>query len=533
MTNVIGADRWELRDVALGDIMSTPVVTLEADLSLFLADWLMQARNIRHVPVIDAERRLCGLVTHRTILAAKHRQEPGSPLPVSEIMRPNPIALGASDSAADAARFMVENKIGCAVIVDDDNRIDGIVTESDFLGLATQVLFRSPRIAVDDFMTTNVVTLKEAEPLRVADELMRAGRFRHLPVVDRFNRLTGLVTHRDLLVHRSEGERVTAGDIATRDVWTIQSGSSARNAAGMLADHKFGCLPVIDNGKLVGLITEADVVSLIVRLLARQGGFGNARLSLRTRMSSPVQCTGVDTPLEVAKARMSHAGISCLGVVSDTNSIVGIATISDLIGPGIGDGSEVVGDRMTRDVVRVDIGASVAQAAQLIVEQEIHRVFVVEEARLVGVFSTSDATAAVRDEKIHTPLSEIMSPIVMTIDAGERLESGAEFLETARLHGLIVVDRGWPIGVLTQREVLLGKRGDNVVVDETMSGALLCLSSKLPAFRAAAQMVELGVGHVVAMDEGRAVGVVTGSDMAKLCARLDEGEAGKSIASTA
>lgn len=123
---------------------------------------------------------------------------------------------------------------------------------------------------VKDIMTEVVEALRVGDSLDLADRIMRVGRIRHLPVVDGDDHLVGLVTHRTLLAawvsHGSPGtERIT--DIAreipiemvmVKDVLTITPDAPAAEAARILEKHKYGCLPVVGNGKLVGIITEAD-----------------------------------------------------------------------------------------------------------------------------------------------------------------------------------------------------------------------------------------------------------------------------------
>ncbi len=126
---------------------------------------------------------------------------------------------------------------------------------------------------VGELMTRELVTLKETQNLAVADELLRLHRIRHLPVV-REGKLVGLITHRDLLKAMAlkcpdpAQQPLWAADIMNREVRTVRPDTSLREAVGVMLDNKFGCLPVVaEDGRLVGLLTEADLVRYAQRLI--------------------------------------------------------------------------------------------------------------------------------------------------------------------------------------------------------------------------------------------------------------------------
>jgi CBS domain-containing protein len=105
-------------------------------------------------------------------------------------------------------------------------------------------------LQVQDLMTRDVITLRPVDNLRRVDALLRRGRVRHLPVVDG-GRLVGLVTHRDLLAAAARGREepaVWAMDAMTRDPTTVRPDSSLREALELMLRNKFGCLPVVDAG---------------------------------------------------------------------------------------------------------------------------------------------------------------------------------------------------------------------------------------------------------------------------------------------
>ncbi len=126
---------------------------------------------------------------------------------------------------------------------------------------------------VKDLMTDIVETLQVGDSLDVAAHLMNAGRIRHLPVVDGREHLIGLVTHRRILgawVSHGDPRREGPGQVAAevpvemlmeRNVLTVSPDTTAALAAALMESSRFGCLPVVDEGKLVGIVTEADFVS--------------------------------------------------------------------------------------------------------------------------------------------------------------------------------------------------------------------------------------------------------------------------------
>ncbi|MFT3915733.1 MAG: CBS domain-containing protein [Anaeromyxobacteraceae bacterium] len=143
-------------------------------------------------------------------------------------------------------------------------------------------------IAVEDFMTRDLVTVRATDDVALAESLLRLGGIRHLPVVQE-GRLVGLVTHRDLLraaAAPSPRERPVC-EIMTRAVETVRPGTGLAQAAQLMLERKFGCLPVCDaRGGLVGIVTEADFVrfaadvvrdlDLVAQAVHADGGSGPA-----------------------------------------------------------------------------------------------------------------------------------------------------------------------------------------------------------------------------------------------------------------
>jgi CBS domain-containing protein len=136
---------------------------------------------------------------------------------------------------------------------------------------------------VKDLMQTDIATLRTNDSLDVAEDIMGMGRFRHLPVVQANNRLVGIVSQRDLLrasvssllkvsAHKQQQwlGKVAVRDVMSKGVVAVEADADIEDALKVLLIEKFGCLPVIEKKKLVGILTDTDLLEYLQRLL-REG----------------------------------------------------------------------------------------------------------------------------------------------------------------------------------------------------------------------------------------------------------------------
>jgi CBS domain-containing protein len=124
------------------DFMSAEVTTLGRNDALSIADDVMRLGRIRHLPVLDDDGQLAGILSQRDLFrgalaralgyGARAQQKLLGQLLVKEVMTNHPVTIGPDAPLADAARLMLERKIGCLVVV-EDGRVAGILTESDFV----------------------------------------------------------------------------------------------------------------------------------------------------------------------------------------------------------------------------------------------------------------------------------------------------------------------------------------------------------------------------------------------------------------
>jgi CBS domain-containing protein len=129
---------------------------------------------------------------------------------------------------------------------------------------------------VRDLMSPEVATVGRNDRLTIVDDLMRLGRVRHTPVLDEDGRtLVGILSQRDLfrgalarsLGYGAHAQQKMLGsllvkEVMTNDPITIGPDASAAEAARLMLTRKIGCLPVLEDGELVGILTESDFLRL-------------------------------------------------------------------------------------------------------------------------------------------------------------------------------------------------------------------------------------------------------------------------------
>jgi CBS domain-containing protein len=127
-------------------------------------------------------------------------------------------------------------------------------------------------------MTSELFAVRQAAPVSVLQDLMDEKRIRHVPVVDDDGTLVGLVSQRDVIRCASAADElplstsgdllgaIRAEDIMTQQVETVDADDDLAAAARIMLENKYGCLPVVEEGVLAGIITEADFVRLMADL---------------------------------------------------------------------------------------------------------------------------------------------------------------------------------------------------------------------------------------------------------------------------
>lgn len=258
-----------MQTVGLGTFVTYNPTVVEQDTLLEDVLRLMEENTIRHLPVVDDERRVVGIVSDRDVARAVLESRAGDERTarrVATIMVHNPLTIQQDDPPKAALTMILANRFHSLPVVDGE-RLVGMVTSSDFLRELTYGELASYREPVDRYMSDDIAIAVDATAtLAEVQRVMRNSGNEYLAVT-RGECPVGIVSLRDV---RRAHERVAAdvnpqnlsvlkllGDSAA----TISPHTRLGEAASLMLDERMQALSVVDrSNRLVGLLTEDDVL---------------------------------------------------------------------------------------------------------------------------------------------------------------------------------------------------------------------------------------------------------------------------------
>jgi CBS domain-containing protein len=281
-----------LAGLRVSDGMHRGVLTCPLDAPLAAVARMMATRRIHCVVVQGGdgtragEGRLWGVVSDRDLLEAIADGDVGHATAGGTVRSPA-VTVSREETLIEAARLMSSTGLTHLVVVDEDERPVGVLSTLD---LAAALGGESPKddaaVNVEQLMTTDVVTVSPETPLRKVATLLVRRRISGLPVV-RDGEVVGVVSEGDIvtkerrdapeghgplgwLLGRDDEARSrliarTAGEAMTSPAVTIEPWRPVGSAAALMIDRGLKRLPVVRKGKLVGIVTRADLVRAFAR----------------------------------------------------------------------------------------------------------------------------------------------------------------------------------------------------------------------------------------------------------------------------
>ena len=203
-------------------------------------------------------------------------------LKVGDVMSKDVVTICPDESVVSAAKIISENNISCIVVV-DKVRAAGILTETDFLKRVVGKEKDFDKVKVGDVMCSPVESIAADLSIFEASKIMAEKHVKRLPILEE-GRLVGIITQTDLIrVSASYGMWRDVSEIMSKDVAGIQSKATVVEATGVMTGRNISCIVVLEGDEVVGVFTEKDLLKRVVALQKDP-----AYIRMEELMSSPV-----------------------------------------------------------------------------------------------------------------------------------------------------------------------------------------------------------------------------------------------------
>jgi CBS domain-containing protein len=265
-----------------GDLMTARPITLPRDAPLSQALGIMRTRRIHEIPVVQ-NRRFVGMVTFDSI--ARRINVPLS-TKLEHLMQLPPI-VEPETLYPDLSEQLLATGMRAAPVTGPKNELLGVVSRTDLVRALPGIPLLAER-RVDEVTAPLSLVLKERDPVRIllGQDALRLLENHPLPVVNRTGSLSGAIGIADLgeilwrptfQGHRDVENRGDVGEIEVRTIMhspavTVPRGTSTGAAARLMSQERVSSVFLVDNGRPIGIVSQADLIGLAVGGAAPSGG---------------------------------------------------------------------------------------------------------------------------------------------------------------------------------------------------------------------------------------------------------------------
>lgn len=260
------------------NLMSEDLITIDKDQNLSDALKLLRKHNVSRLPVTN-NKELVGIISERDIAnklgSSKYESMPASRLHISSVMVKDVITVPQTMQLGEVAKLMLEKGIGSVPVMDGDKMV-GIVSKADFVTLAVGIAF--DKITVKELMTKDLKSVSPTERLIHARRVMLEAHVGRLPVIED-ETLVGMITSKDLMrafidfrknvpekYQKSQIKEVSVEDIMSSNPIFTSKDATISEVSKIMMETGYNGLPVVEDGEVVGIITQTDILRLIEKL---------------------------------------------------------------------------------------------------------------------------------------------------------------------------------------------------------------------------------------------------------------------------
>ena len=264
--------RSQIESKKIEEIMDADFPTVKSGDKVMDALKIMRETGYQDIPVIE-DGEYIGTISYGVILKKKNV---GLDSKVENFVKTPPVVTKESSITEVADLMIVNNTRQVPVVSPNKKKVIGVVGRNQLIDVVAGIKAFN-EIKVWEIMTTPVESVDDTAMLSDALDIMRDLDIRTVPVVNSAGEAVGIVGMKEVIDHNWKDDSRTIGDISGKNkkasvtvesvcksaVSTVDWDDSIGNAVKMMSENKFSTLPVTENGELVGVLTQFDIVELI------------------------------------------------------------------------------------------------------------------------------------------------------------------------------------------------------------------------------------------------------------------------------
>ncbi len=266
--------RSQIEGTDLMDIANKDFPTLSSEDRVVDAISLMRETGLQDIPVVEDNGEYIGMISYSTILKRRNVKMDAK---IGRMVSGYPMVEKDARVTQVAETMVVNNYRQMPIMDGNRKKVGAIVSRGDLVGVAASVKSLA-EVKVWEIMTTPVESVNRDAALSEATEIMGGLDIKTIPVVDSRNQVVGILgmkeiidyywkddvkTVSDLSGERGQKAETTVISICATAVKTVNWDDSLAHAAGVMDEWNISTIPVLDNGELVGIVTQYDIVELI------------------------------------------------------------------------------------------------------------------------------------------------------------------------------------------------------------------------------------------------------------------------------
>lgn len=264
--------RSQIDAIKLEDLMDDEFETVDPEMGLTDVVAKLRAKDLHEIAVVENGKKLLGIVSYRSIIRRRNLVI-GTKAKAAMDLAPQ---INPDSSVTEVAELFLSTGYRQMPVL-KGSKIVGLISRAGVASIVPKIK-ELKSIPVNNVMTENVMTVTEEEPVKNAVDIMRRLDIRTLPVVDATGKLSGIIGIRDIVNYNwNPKRRETKGELKgeknpvdikvqslDRDVvYTVAPEETLSAAVKLMSSKKVSALPVVEDGKILGIVTMYDMVELL------------------------------------------------------------------------------------------------------------------------------------------------------------------------------------------------------------------------------------------------------------------------------